>query len=147
MKRDARESDRSATAVSADAHSAAKSNRGVSDPTSGTPTLAQGRSRGRSRPGCVSEIVRWFAHANVANNRVRIRPQTQVTIRRAIRGDSRSIVRCNHAVKSWSIWRHISPLVALRSLPHRVVDFHAVLGGVNALRLRSDRAFRTACGR
>ena len=34
-----------------------------------------------------------------------------------------------------------------RSLAHRVVDFHAVLGGVNALRLRSDRAFRTACGR
>jgi hypothetical protein len=33
-----------------------------------------------------------------------------------------------------SIWRHISPLVAPRSLAHRVVDFHAVLGGVNALR-------------
>jgi len=46
-----------------------------------------------------------------------------------------------------SIWRHISPLVAPRSLAHRVVDFHAVLGGVNALRWRSDRASRTACGR
>jgi hypothetical protein len=48
---------------------------------------------------------------------------------------------------SSSIWRHISSLVALQTLAHRVVDFHAVLGGVNALRWRSDRAFRTACGR
>jgi hypothetical protein len=29
-------------------------------------------STGRARPGCVSEIVRWFAHGNVANNRLRI---------------------------------------------------------------------------
>jgi len=46
MNRDARESDRRAAAVLADAHGAAESSRDVSDPTSGPPTLTPGSVTG-----------------------------------------------------------------------------------------------------
>ena len=57
--------------------------------------------------------------------------------RRHLAARSIAIVCCNGAAMSQSICRQISSLVALRSLAHRVVDFHAVLGGVNALRSAS----------
>ena len=40
----------------------------------------------------------------------------------------------NDAVMSWSIWRHISPPGCRQITRPSLVDFHAVLGGVNALR-------------
>jgi len=38
---------------------------------------------------------------------------------------------------SWSIWRHISPPGCRQITRPSLVDFHAVLGGVNALRCAS----------
>jgi hypothetical protein len=40
----------------------------------------------------VSEIVRWFAHADVTNNRLRIQSEMHETMRRAFRHDSLPIV-------------------------------------------------------
>src|SRR5262249_45004874 len=84
---ESRKLDRTAAPVSADAHRRGEQPGRERAPTSGTLTLTPGSVTGRSRPGCVSEIVRWFAHANVANDRIRIRAQTQAPIRRAIRRD------------------------------------------------------------
>jgi hypothetical protein len=145
--RDLREFDRTAAAVSADAFTVANSSRDVSDPTCGPLTLTQGRSGGPHVPAaCLRSCdgLRTPMSRTIESGSDRKRRRQFAARSVAIRG---RIVRCNDAVMSWSIWRHISPLVALRSLAHRVVDFHAVLGGVNALRLRSDRAFRTAYGR
>lgn len=55
-----------------------------------------------------------------------------------IRRHSRPIVCCNRAVMSWSFCRHISPPWLLRDhSPIALWNFHAVLGGVNALRSAS----------
>jgi hypothetical protein len=51
-----------------------------------------------------------------------------------IRGRSSA---ANDAVISWSIWRHISPPGCRQITRPSRVDFHAVLGGVNALRCAS----------
>jgi hypothetical protein len=91
----------------------------------------------------VSEIVRWFPHADVTNNRLGIRSQKHTTIRRAIRHDSRPVVGGNDAEMSPSIWRHISPPGCPQITTHRVLDFHAVLGGVKLARQAARELFES----
>ena len=85
----------------------------------------------------MSEIAQWFAHADVINNRFRIRSQIHATIRRTFRRYSQSIIGRDGAriprpnsrfdLSSWS------PRI---TRPSRV-NCVAVLGGVNALRCAS----------
>jgi hypothetical protein len=91
-ERDSPDSVLIAAAVSADAHTVPESSRGVSDPSPRTLTPTPESITGRSRHGCVSEIVPWFVDTNATNDRRSICSHMHATIGRAIRQDSPSIV-------------------------------------------------------
>jgi len=119
-------------------NSTAESSRDVSDPPAGRRTLAPGSSR-RSLTSRLRVLDRAIVCA-----RQRLEQSTQDPIPNAgdnsPRDPSPFPLDCLLQPRGDVVVvlpSHLSPLVALRSLAHRVVDFHAVLGGVNALRSAS----------